>query len=381
MKIGLVCPYDMFKGGGVQECVLALQHELMARGHIAKIITPRPKGSSEKSTETMLLVGNSRDITAFHTTAQVAVAMDTKELDAILDHEQFDVIHFHEPWVPVIGQQILKRSQAAHVATFHAHLPNDTFSRTIQKTGAPYAKSILKRLDVIVAVSDAAAEYVRTVDARDPRIVPNAIDLGKYTWVDHVEVSDAPTIVYIGRLEKRKGVAYLIDAFAQLQKDLPAAQLVIGGDGVDRQKLEQYVAENAVEHVSFKGFLSEQEKLDLLARADLFCSPALYGESFGIVLIEAMARGAVVLAGDNPGYRGVMRDMADSSLVDPKDTEVFAQKLYRLLTDMPLRKRWLAWSKDYHQQFDYRKIVDQYEAIYKEAIAHKNRQKKAKNSA
>lgn len=372
MKIGLVCPYNMFKGGGVQECVLAMQAELSARGHEASIITPKPLDFKTATPNDMILVGAAKDVKSpFHTTAQVSVSFEPIALQEMLDSEKFDVLHFHEPWVPVVSRQILTKSNAANVATFHAKLPDSIMSKTLEKVITPYTVSVMKYLDEYAAVSDAAAEYVRAIDERDPVIIPNGIDLAKYTFVERKAKSKQPTILFIGRLEKRKGIKYLLKAFALLQENNPDLRLVIGGDGTDRQKLEQFVQNKKINNVEFKGYLTQEEKLDLLATADVFCSPALYGESFGIVLLEAMARGCVVVAGDNPGYSAVLDGKGKLSLVDPKNLTEFCRKLEIMLHDDEVRSMWLDWSREYVKQFNYSAIVDQYEQMYERAIKQK----------
>src|SRR5690606_31169474 len=145
MKIGLVCPYNIFKGGGVQECVLALQAEYQKRGHTATIITPRPRDFTTNPPDDIILVGLATDVkTIFHTTGQVSVSMDAKELEALLETHKFDVLHFHEPWVPIVSRQILSRSSTANIATFHAKLPETVMSKTIERVITPYTRSILK---------------------------------------------------------------------------------------------------------------------------------------------------------------------------------------------------------------------------------------------
>ncbi len=374
MKIGLVCPYDMFKGGGVQECVRALQSTLISRGHDVLIITPRPRGFSKlnRSSEGMILIGTSADIKSpFQaTTAQVSASVDLKAIDEMLATHKFDVIHFHEPWVPMLSMQILAKSTCANVATFHAKLPETALSKTVEKVITPYTKSILKSLDLSTAVSSAAAEYYTAISKQQPMIIPNGVDVAKYS--NHKKrTSDDKTILFIGRLEKRKGVKYLLMAYSQLAQDSDNLKLIIAGDGPERRKLEAYTREHKIKGVEFLGYVSEQQKVELLHNCDIYCSPAVFGESFGIVLLEAMASGAVVVAGNNPGYSAVMQGKGNLSIVNPKDTESFARKLELLLSDQELRKLWLSWAKQYIKQFDYEKITDQYESAYKQAIANK----------
>lgn len=367
MKIGLVCPYNIYKSGGVQECVLALRAEYIKLGHKAVIITPKPRGRNLPPIEGVELVGDARDIKSpFHTTAQVSASFDNAQIDEVLQKYNFDILHFHEPWVPIVSRQILTRSNTTNVATFHAKLPETMMSRSIEKVITPYTKSILKYIDAYTAVSEAATDYIASLTTETIHIVPNGIDYAKY----QTKATKKPhnhSIVYIGRLEKRKGVIYLLQAFDKLKYYLPDAKLIIAGDGPDRAKLENFVDINNIHNVEFKGFIKESTKIKLLQNASIFCSPAIYGESFGIVLLEAMASGTVTVAGNNPGYTSVLKDTGNLSIVNVKDTTEFARKLQLLLTNQELRDLWISWAKDYVTQFSYDKIAKSYLKIYKDA--------------
>ncbi len=368
MKIGLVCPYNIGRGGGVQECVLAMQAELKKRGHEVLIITPRSKEARQNPPPDTILVGAGADVRSpFQTTAQFSVSMSPEELHAILDEHSFDILHFHEPAVPFISKQLLARSNAVNVATFHAHFPDGMMARTLEKVGLPYAKTIMGYIDGFTAVSEPAAYYARMLAHKPVEIIPNGIDLKKYHQGAPVGVPKRlKRILYVGRLEGRKGVKHLIDAFARLND--PHVRLLIAGDGPERERLEFYVAENGVENVKFLGFISEKKKLRLLHEADIFCSPAIHGESFGIVLLEAMASGTVTVAGNNPGYASVMQGRGELSLVSPADTEEFARRLRLLLYDNQLGALWRTWALKYVQQFGYTEVVDQYEALYERLL-------------
>lgn len=367
MKIGLVCPYNIFKSGGVQECVLALKAQYQSRGHEAYIITPRPKDVESEQPDGILLVGGSRDFKSpFHTTAQVSVSLDNNSIDELLQEYDFDVLHFHEPWVPIVGWQILTRSSTVNVATFHAKLPETMMSKTIEKVITPYTKSILKYIDAYTAVSEAASEYVRSLTDEAIHLVPNGIDIDKFRAGRNLK-RDKQTILYVGRLEKRKGVIYLLRAFMLLQQEQPDVRLVVVGDGPDREKLESFVEQNDIKNTSFMGFVDEQTKIDLLHQATIYCSPAVYGESFGIVLLEAMAAGTVIVAGNNRGYTEVMKETGAVSIVNVKDTPEFTRRLQLLMSDKDLRQLWIKWANKYVEQFNYEHIADQYLEIYAEA--------------
>jgi phosphatidylinositol alpha-mannosyltransferase len=374
MKIGLICPYNIAKGGGVQEVVKAMQTELLQRGHDVAIITPQPREPYTDEGRRVIFLGSAADLkTPLNTVAQVSASMLTDEIDSMLEHERFDILHFHEPWVPVLSRQILSRSNAVNVATFHAKLPDTAVSRTMAKAITPYTKPLLRHIDSFTAVSEAAAEYLLSLADVSVEIIPNGIDLKHFrkpaaAGSERKRSDGAKTILYVGRLEHRKGVRHLLHAFAQLQVREPDVRLVIAGDGVDREKLEQEVETLGLQHVEFLGYIDEDTKLRLLHKADLFCSPALFGESFGIVLLEAMASDLVLVAGDNPGYESVMQGLGQLSLINPKDAAAFAHRLQLLLSDEDLRSLWRKWAKDYVRQFDYPKVVNRYEAVYETAL-------------
>ena len=370
MKIGLVCPYSINKHGGVLEVVLALKDGLDKKGHTVKIITPMPRGSEKtKPPKDIIFMGTSTDFRSpAATTTQVSSTHDNEETDAILAAEQFDVLHFHEPWVPLLSRQLLQRSTTVNIATFHSKVPEAIMTRTVIKVVNPYMKSVMKYLDVLTAVSNSGAEYAATMTDQPITIIPNGIDLSRYRHLPHVKKDNKKMVLYIGRLERRKGVKYLMKAFQLLSQDNPDIELVIAGDGPDREKLEMLADDLKLKNVSFLGFVSEELKLELLTRADLFCSPALFGESFGIVLLEAMATGTVSVAGNNSGYLEVMQGVGGISLVNPEDTAEFARRLDLLLHEEALRGVWQKWAGPYIKQFDYPNIVNQYEELYKEAI-------------
>lgn len=190
----------------------------------------------------------------------------------------------------------------------------------------------------MTSVSAAAQSYAKRAFGVDSVILPNVIDVKSFT---RDQVKNQPgRIVFLGRLVKRKGCAQLIKALAEVKKVYPGVQLVIAGDGPDRQKLERLVKKLGLgANVQFKGFVSEQEKPNILASAAIACFPSLYGESFGIVLIEAMAAGAgVVIGGNNPGYKGVL-DFEPKTIFDPKNVHELSTLLKQLLKDPKLSKR------------------------------------------
>lgn len=377
MRVGLVCPYNYFRPGGVQNCIRDIADELEKRGHYVRIIAMRPRLVPTRMDPRLLLLGGSRELNSFATKTDVGVSGSAEKADALLATENFDVLHFHEPAVPVFGLQLLARSTSANVATLHASMPDGVVTRSYQKLMLPIARSIQARVHILTAVSPVAEATARTyLPEAEMSIVPNGIRLADFAGPPAQRTSRTKTIVYIGRLEKRKGVRYLLKAYARLREDHDDVRLIIAGDGDLRTSLESYVTKRAIPDVQFKGYVSDAERLWLLRRATVYVSPALYGESFGIVLLEAMAAGTVVVAGNNPGYASVMQGRGRMSLVNPLSTEDFAQRLELLAYDDELRGLWLTWARDYVQQYDFPHIVDQYEAVYQQAMAIKKRQDK-----
>lgn len=375
MKIGLVCPYSINKQGGVLEVVLALKDGLQERGHDVKLITPLPRDNDVEHPEDIIFFGTSTDFrSASHTTAQISSTADNKEIDLILEREKFDILHFHEPWIPFLSRQLLQRSSSVNIATFHAKVPESLVSRSVIKAVTPYLKSVMKYLNVYTAVSESGAEYVAGLTKEPITIIPNGINLKKYRKIPAKKhAGDDPTILFIGRLERRKGVKHLLTAFQILAQENPNVKLIIAGDGPDREKLELLAEDLKIPNVSFLGYVSEDLKMELLANADLLCSPALFGESFGIVLLEAMATGTVSVAGNNSGYVDVMQGLGALSLVNPEDTEEFARRLDILLHEEDLRSLWQKWAAGYVRQYDNKLVVDQYEELYKEVLKQHGR--------
>ena len=377
MKIGLVCPYNMFQyAGGVQEIVVHLHDYLKKRGHSVKIITSRPRNYINEAPDDYILLGRSTKVNTFSTMVDIGFEADGDEIDKILNEENFDLLHFHEPWVPLLSRQILSRSKSVNVATFHAKSPETIISKSIISSVGPYTKSILNYLDALTAVSPAASDYVSSMTNRDINIVPNGIEVSKYmNSKDVSKPKRTKKILFLGRLEKRKGIEFLIEAYSLLKKQYPNVKLDIAGSGAKRKYLEKYVKQNNIQDISFLGYVSEAKKIELMSNADVYCSPAPYGESFGMVLLESMAVGVPIVAGNNVGYSGVLSGKGRLSLVNPRSTNDFYHRLEIMLFDEDIRKLWKSWASKEILKYDFDKITDQYERVYIDAI--KNNEKKS----
>ena len=371
MKIGLVSPYNIFRPGGVQTLIFAHYDELKKRGHDVRIIAPRPKVHSIDHSKTdVILVSECTPVnTPLHTMVDLTLQVDREELQKMLDKEQFDILHVHEPWVPRMPMQLLELSKAKNIATFHAKLPDNPLNKSFEKAISPYTKQVFKYLDYLTAASNAAAEHVRSLgDHVKVEVIPCGIDLNLFN-PDTVKPikkyqDETKTILYLGRLEKRKGTIYLVKAYERLLKRHADVRLLIASDGHKREMLENYVKTHELPRVEFLGFVSDDTKRRLLKSADLYCAPSLYGEGFGVVLLESMAMDVVTVCGDNSGYEAVMQGKGNLSLVDPRSVGEFARRLELMLYDQDVRTMWRQWATKEVQQYDYWHIVDRYEKIY-----------------
>lgn len=371
MKIGLICPYNLALGGAVQEIVKESARELRRLGHDAVIITPTPQqGERYDNGCRIIYLGKAVDSKALGTVAQVSVSVRPHEIEDMLEREQFDILHMHEPWVPLLNGQILARATCPVVATFHAKLPDSAAAKALTAFGRPYTVPPLKYLDAIVAVSEAAAEHVRLLTKQPVYIIPNAVMIEDFRPKTPVKPNAKKTLLYVGRLEERKGVAHLIAAYKQLRETDKNVRLIIAGDGVQRAELEEMVQYEDINDVTFLGYISDAKKKQLMRSVDLFVAPAVFGESFGIVIIEALASGQVLVVGDNEGYRSVMRELGQISLVDPTDVAQFADRMHLLLHDEELRKVYTRWAARYIEQFDYKIVTAQYVTLYEQVLEH-----------
>ncbi len=371
MKIGIVCPYNLAQPGGVQQHVFAQAAELRQRGHKVKIITPKPRGKLFINDPDVVFVGNSaRFKTPQHTSVDVSFSATAEAIDELLHKYDFDIIHMHEPLVPLLARQMMPRVTCPVVGTFHAAMPETMLGKSIAGSIAPFVKSVVKHLSAVTAVSTVATSYISNyVDIADVNFVPNGVDLDVYKNPP-VGSKERSGILYVGRLEKRKGVKYLLRAFAQLLTTMPNIHLTIAGGGPDLEKLKRVAAELEIEkNVTFLGFVTEKNKQKLMRECALFVSPALYGESFGIVLIEAMASGAIVIGGNNAGYATVLSGLGAVGLVDPEDSELFASRMSVLLSDKKLRILLQQWAHEEVKKYSYKSIVDKYEALYMALVA------------
>src|SRR5207247_1441973 len=255
----------------------------------------------------------------------------------MLERERFDIIHHHEPLVPFLSMQILDSARCPNVATFHA-FGGFSFSYW---AGRMIGRRYMRKLDARIAVSSAARHFISSYFPGDYRIIPNGVDVSFYANARPLpEYADGKiNILFVGRLEPRKGAMYLMEAYAKLKKKHPEIRLILCSVGPLLGRLRRFVRANRIEDVLFAGRVDDADKARFYKTAQIFCAPSTGQESFGIVLLEAMAAGLPVVASDIHGYKRVVQRNVTGLLVEPKDPDAIAGALERLLCEPSLRDR------------------------------------------
>ena len=367
MKIALVSPYDFAYPGGVVNHISSLEHQFTKMGHKVKVIAPASKAVSNFG-DRFIPIGRPRSIPTSGSIARVTISPRlSSQVKAVLDEENFDIIHLHEPLMPMLCTTVLRFSNTANVGTFHAFggSPGYNFAR-------PFGKLILKRwfrkLDGKIAVSKPAMEFVNKYFPGYYNIIPNGIDLEHFSpSVSPIdEFSDGKVnILFVGRLEKRKGVNYLLKAYQQAKKEVPNSRLIIVGPGTRlRNKYEKQVMRSDIKDVAFVGYVTYNELPRYYKTAHIFCAPATGWESFGIILLEAMAVGKPVIASNIGGYADLVTNGVEGLLVPPKDEEELTRALISLMTDESLQQQMGAKgrlkARNYSWELIARRVFDYY---------------------
>jgi phosphatidylinositol alpha-mannosyltransferase len=366
VKIALVSPYDFAHPGGVTLHISYLERYFTKMGHDVKVIAPASRAVPDFG-DRFIPIGKPRPIPSSGSIARCTISlMLAPKIREVLEREKFDIIHLHEPLMPMLCTSILRLSDTANIGTFHASYgkPGYNFAR-------PIGKWILRRwfrkLDGKIAVSKPAVEYAHTNFPGYYNIIPNGVDL------EHFSPDVAPieefkdgklNILFVSRLEKRKGLNYLLQAFRQVKEEIPNTRLIIVGPGTRlRRRYEKYVAKNGLKDVIFVGLVSYGELPHYYQAADVFCAPAIASESFGIILLEAMSMGKPIVASNISGYANVVSHGVDGLLVPPADKDKLAKALVSLLGDESLRQEMGAkgrakalehsWERISQRVFDY----------------------------
>ncbi len=373
MNVLLVCPYALARSGGVQTHVRDVATALNRLGHRAVILAPAQGGGEEKD---LVQVGRPRMVgfneTAFELT--LVSGAHRRRLDDLLSSRSFDVVHYHAVWVPFLPLQVMRRTHCASVATFHDSAP-DTFSGHLSRYTFRLLNAFLvPRLGATIAVSRAAACNIPDGTRPQARIIPPCLNLARFSPSAATRASDAdgvPRILFLGRLDRRKGIMTLLEAYQRLIRAGHRARLLVAGTGQDHEHAVAFARTHCVPGIEFLGHVDERDKPALLAACDVFCAPSLHGESFGLVLVEAMASGKPVVAAANPGYRDVLSGPLGRFLFEPGNPDALAQKLHPLLGSARLREEMGRLGIQAACAYDCKSVVPELLDAYRDAIASK----------
>lgn len=352
MRIGIVSPYSLTIPGGVQTQVLGLGRALRSLGHEVRVLGPCD-GPPPDAGVTPL--GASVPTAANGSVAPLAPdpSAQLRTMRALRD-EAFDVVHLHEPLCPGPTQTVLLFRGSPLLGTFHAAGDSASY-----KYLRPPLKWLAGRLDHRCAVSEAAADLARRYLGGDYTLLFNAVEIDLWAKAEPWPTDGRPTVLFVGRHEPRKGLDVLLGALDHLP---PEVRLWIVGDGPDTDALRAQHADDA--RIEWLGRIDDEEKRHRMVAADVFCAPALRGESFGIVLLEGMAAGTPVVASDIDGYRNVATDGVDARLVPPGDPDALGAVLAELLGGPRQTASLVAGGQARAEAFSMQHLAERYVELY-----------------
>lgn len=364
----MVSPYDFTWPGGVTAHVSQLAHELSNFGHEVQVLAPHSASRECNDPATFVPLGRSVPVPSGGSIARVSLSWWLyRKIRTLLEQESFDIIHLHEPLAPILPLCVLQFSNAVNIGTFHAY-----YSRQhLYRISHPLIKRWHQRLHGGIAVSPAARRYVHNTFPMDYKIIPNGID------VDHFAANPSPwpqyqdgktNILFVGRLEKRKGLKYLLEAYSRLKWELPNIRLLVVGPGNPDKDSHRILSARNLQDVEFLGRVSYDELARYYATADIFCAPATGAESFGIVLLEAMASGKPIVASDIEGYNGVVSHGQQGLLVPSRDSEALADTLGYLVRNPDLARRMGATGRQTVEKYRWDTVARQVESFYYDCL-------------
>ena len=385
-KIGMLTPYAWTVPGGVNQHIAALAERFTAMGHRVTIIAPSDDKAqvregrrrvravllgkreavfdADEPYPRYFLAGGTYPVRYNRSTSVIAAPVDLiSNIDVFLESEDLDILHLHEPFVPSLGWTALRHATCPMVATFHANAEG-FFSYWITK---PIFQRFFEAFDGVIAVSAAARDTAARYFEGDYRIIPNGIDLG---WF-HPAPRRKPgplRILFVGTESQRKGLKVLLRALRYLGTDVPPFELDVCGSDLQEQRYGRLVPEAVGGAVRFRGRIAHERLPELYQQADIFCAPSLGNESFGIVLLEAMATRTAIVASDIDGYRDVVTDGEEGTLVPPRDARRLAAALRRLMLDAELRERYALRGLQTAQRYSWDIVAGQVMDLYGDVV-------------
>jgi phosphatidyl-myo-inositol alpha-mannosyltransferase len=374
MRVALVSPYDLDISGGVQSHVVALAAALRGMGDEVALVGPGTPAEGRRT------VGRSVRVPANGSRAPIALSpLVVARVVRTVRGFRPDIVHVHEPLVPLVGWAACFAGDAPLVLTFHAYAEAGSLAR-LYRSVRPLGRRVVRRASAMTAVSEVAARFhARALGIPLPelQVVPNGVDVARFSA--HADESserprdpDGSTLLFVGRFEDRKGVDVAIAAFGILAEQRPGLRLRLVGDGPWEPQVTRLIAglpEDVRSRIVRSGRVSNDELPSVLAEAELLLVPSRGGESFGIVLLEAMAAGTALVASDLDGYRAVARDGREALLVPPDDPAALARAAARILDEPGLSEALVGAGRLRASTFDWVLVAAQTRAIYLRVLA------------
>jgi phosphatidylinositol alpha-mannosyltransferase len=337
MNIALVSPYDHSTPGGVRQHVINLDEQLRALGHQTRVLAPATS-RIDLAANVVCLSQSIQTLTVSASRARLSLSpMVIARVRSALRAERFDIVHLHEPLIPMACLAALVFSSVPTVGTIHGYRDSSPLYRYARPMLAP----LMQKLAARTAVSTDASRWASQYFPGDFTIISDGVDVRRFDGGTRTEKDQI--VLFVGRLDDRKGFGYLLEAYASVKTRIPGATLVVAGaySQDERSAWERVTRRRQISGVQFVGRVSDVDLPTLYQRAMVFCAPSTGFEALGIVLLEAMAAGVPIVTTDIEGYRTVVRDGVEAVVVPPRDSAALASALAELLLD-PLRRRSLA---------------------------------------
>lgn len=363
LRVAIVAPYDLSADGGINNQIRAQARALRRLGHVVTVAGPA-SGEVEPAEEPL-----GRTIRVTFGGTESGLGLDPRAVGATerLLRRPFDIVHVHEPMVPLVPWLTVLRARAPVVATFHVHREQ---GHRLYRTWSWALQRLARRLGARIAVSEAAHRTAASHFPGHYDIVPNGIEAGRFSTPQPAPPAlgaGRRHVLYVGRLEPRKGIEHLVRAMARVAKTIASAQLTIVGAGRARDALER-LARQISAPVQFAGRVPDASLPSYLQASDLLCAPAIGGESFGVVLLEAMAAGTAVIASRIEGYEALTGPTGAALLVPPANDEGLAEAIAYVLGSPERRQALVVRGAALAREHDWRTLAPRLVAIYRRAI-------------
>ena len=374
MKIALVTPYEYPYPGGVTEHVSHLDRCFREWGHDVRIVAPCTE-TEERMTDNVIGISGSIVSVPFSgSVSRVSFSPRIyRRVKHLLARERFDVVHLHEPLTPALPLTVLRHSKTVNVGTFHAYREQHLGL----KVGRRVLKRFMAKLDAKICVSEASREMMSKYFPGEYTVIPNGIDVQHFAGV-HVKPIERfddgrPNVLFVGRLDKRKGFEYLLRAYSRVLAAIPNARLIVVGayDNEDKAPFVHYARTHHLNSVKFVGRVSSADLPRYYRTCDVFCAPSTGFESFGIVLLEAMAAGKPIVATNIAGYRSVLEDSREGLLVEPENELALTEAIVSLLQDAGLRREMGARGQDKARRYDWSIVAGLVLDLYRQVVHRK----------